>query len=310
MGQYHKIVNLTKRQFISPRDFNEGVKLMEFGNGSAGTLFALSRLLLNDWKGDRIAIVGDYGEPGDIPAEKMEGIDPGEHTVYSVAMDEDKELKRYQDSEMLQREGWDFKRNFYTYGTDKLDEVAYQTAKTFKDASRRARQLCWRTGLLERTQTAWGEDWTIIWDKLSESDDKDPVVHNMDDNTYISTRGFGDSGHFTEGFLFGRDGGVTTALAVLLASACKGGGRGGGDIRSESDLVGSWAGSRLQIVDRSELDENATDISEQVRQVLTDANEGEYHVFYDDGRVIRKVWALQNDNMVNVWNDELEYPLW
>lgn len=79
MGQYHKVVNLDKKQYLHPRVFNDGLKLCEFGASSGGTMFGLALLLARDngkgggdfhidnplvgsWAGDRIIIVGDYGD--------------------------------------------------------------------------------------------------------------------------------------------------------------------------------------------------------------------------------------------------------
>ncbi len=47
MGQYFRIVNLTKKQYINPWDFDDGPKLMEFGQSSGGTLLALAVLTAN-----------------------------------------------------------------------------------------------------------------------------------------------------------------------------------------------------------------------------------------------------------------------
>ena len=86
MGQYHKIVNLDKKQYLHPHRFDDGLKLMEFGQSGSGTLLGLTILLscsngrgggdfrgdsdlVGTWAGDRIAIIGDYGEAGDLPAE-------------------------------------------------------------------------------------------------------------------------------------------------------------------------------------------------------------------------------------------------
>lgn len=94
MGQYHWVVNLTKKEYLHPHKFNEGLKIMEFGQGSERTMTALAILLasslknkdgsvrrgggdpcLDDekaafeyvgrWAGDRIAIIGDYAEKDD-----------------------------------------------------------------------------------------------------------------------------------------------------------------------------------------------------------------------------------------------------
>lgn len=87
MGQYHYVVNLEKREFLHPHHLGDGFKLMEFGNSACGTMTALAILLgisssgggrgggdfryddplVGSWAGDRIAIIGDYAEPEDVP---------------------------------------------------------------------------------------------------------------------------------------------------------------------------------------------------------------------------------------------------
>jgi len=82
MGQYHYPVNLTKKQYLDPHKFGDGLKLREFGCSSHGTLTALTYLLASSngrgggdfadgllagtWAGDKIAIIGDYSEKNDI----------------------------------------------------------------------------------------------------------------------------------------------------------------------------------------------------------------------------------------------------
>ena len=73
MGQYFYIVNETKKQFLHPHAFDEGLKLAEFGSSSNGSLKALAFLLSDNdvhpwehelngtWAGDKITIAGDYG---------------------------------------------------------------------------------------------------------------------------------------------------------------------------------------------------------------------------------------------------------
>jgi len=92
MGQYHLIANLDKREYLYPHEFGDGFKLMEFGQSAGGTLTGLAVLLAatngrgggdfwdpgvedidglwsptGRWTGDRIAIIGDYFENGDVP---------------------------------------------------------------------------------------------------------------------------------------------------------------------------------------------------------------------------------------------------
>lgn len=96
MGQYHCIVNLDKHEFINPWDMGEGAKLLEWGYGSGTMLTALAILLaisngrgggdyhcnekdpslsewVGRWGGDRIAVVGDYAENGDLAPEHNAG---------------------------------------------------------------------------------------------------------------------------------------------------------------------------------------------------------------------------------------------
>lgn len=79
MGQYYRVVNVTKRQVINPSIFNDGVKIMEFGTSGDGTMFAMALLmsdgygggcgeeiksdLVGSWAGDMVVVAGDYGEP-------------------------------------------------------------------------------------------------------------------------------------------------------------------------------------------------------------------------------------------------------
>lgn len=84
MGQYHKTVNLDKKQFLNPHKLGDGLKLLEqCGWSPGGTNDALHLLLactsgrgggdfqskstwVGAWAGDRIAVVGDYAEKGDL----------------------------------------------------------------------------------------------------------------------------------------------------------------------------------------------------------------------------------------------------
>ena len=86
MGQYHKVVNLDKRQYLNPHTLGDGLKLMEQVGSSYGTGSALLLLLaasngrgggdynvesehlglIGSWAGDRIVVVGNYCEDGDI----------------------------------------------------------------------------------------------------------------------------------------------------------------------------------------------------------------------------------------------------
>jgi hypothetical protein len=79
MGQYYRVANITKKQFIHPYKFDDGLKLMEFGASGGGTMMGLAVLLavgngrgggdlhsedkiVGSWAGDKIAIIGDYAD--------------------------------------------------------------------------------------------------------------------------------------------------------------------------------------------------------------------------------------------------------
>lgn len=93
MGQYHQLINYTKKEVVNPHKLGDGLKLWEWSD--FGMLRAIQALLavsngrgggdLTDdtevppmginklvgrWAGDKIAIVGDYAEVGDLPWAK------------------------------------------------------------------------------------------------------------------------------------------------------------------------------------------------------------------------------------------------
>jgi len=82
VGQYHYLVNLTKKQFVHPHQIGNGLKLHEqvgwpyststvlvmllaVSSGRGGGDFGEHRLV-GSWAGDRIAFIGDYAEPDDL----------------------------------------------------------------------------------------------------------------------------------------------------------------------------------------------------------------------------------------------------
>jgi hypothetical protein len=102
MGQYYKIVNLDKGQYLKPHNFGQGAKLLEFGSSGSGIMLGLAVLLadgngrgggdLNDdklkprlkklvgsWAGDRIVVTGDYADAGRFEVKDK----PTEENLYS-----------------------------------------------------------------------------------------------------------------------------------------------------------------------------------------------------------------------------------
>ena len=102
MGQYYKIVNVKKKQYITPHTFGDGAKLMEFSMSANGVLAGLAILLadgngrgggdlnseneiVGSWAGDNIVIAGDYADTGKFVKNPDE-------TLYSVASEEGEDI--------------------------------------------------------------------------------------------------------------------------------------------------------------------------------------------------------------------------
>jgi hypothetical protein len=102
MGQYYKIVNIKKKQYIKPDTFGDGSKLMEFSMSASGVLAGLAILLadgngrgggdlhsendiVGSWAGDNIVITGDYADAGKFVKEP-------DQTLYEVASSEGEDI--------------------------------------------------------------------------------------------------------------------------------------------------------------------------------------------------------------------------
>lgn len=68
------------------------------------------------------------------------------------------------------------------------------------------------------------------------------IIVDLDKKEYLNPHDFGAGTKLME--FGGSGGGVMLGLAVLLA---RDNGRGGGDLRSENPIIGSWAGDRIEI---------------------------------------------------------------
>ena len=102
MGQYYRIVNVKKKQYITPHTFGDGAKLMEFSMSANGVLAGLVILLadgngrgggdlnsenpiVGSWAGDNIVIAGDYADNG-------KWIKDPDTNLYSVANNEGEDI--------------------------------------------------------------------------------------------------------------------------------------------------------------------------------------------------------------------------
>lgn len=113
------------------------------------------------------------------------------------------------------------------------------------------------------------------------------IVVNIDKEQILDPHKFGSGLKLME---FGNDGqSILTGLAVLLADS---NGRGGGDLKSDKPIVGSWAGDRIVIAGDygddgkwiedlkrnlyQHADENYADISNEVIEAIVEG-EGSWH---------------------------------
>lgn len=90
MGQYHMLYNLDKKEYVNPHDIGCMLKIVEqinFPRSMADALFLLIAVsngrgggdvagheYVGRWGGDRLAVIGDYHEPDDIPGFNFDEI--------------------------------------------------------------------------------------------------------------------------------------------------------------------------------------------------------------------------------------------
>lgn len=89
MGQYHKLVNLDKREVVEPHGLGLGAKQYEQTACEASLSDAMYLLVMTSpasgsgdwpltalsgrWAGDRVVVLGDYTEDGSLPAFENAG---------------------------------------------------------------------------------------------------------------------------------------------------------------------------------------------------------------------------------------------
>jgi len=85
MGQYHILANLDKKEYVNPHNMNCGAKQWEHYEKLGKMMYCLATCspgrgggdidpikdFTGRWVGDRVVVVGDYTEDGDIPGEPL-----------------------------------------------------------------------------------------------------------------------------------------------------------------------------------------------------------------------------------------------
>ena len=287
MGQYHRPCNLTTNEYLHPHDFGDGLKLLEFGESGQGTMSALILLLApgGRWHGDRIAIVGDYAEDADLPGEFMAG------TIWERCTADEADWQQVLDWRLPQAEegkyGWDMERyeamvaaprytNVSDIGVGQLIHhgVVYSTGQ-------------W--GQIENERPGGAESW-------APSDEVPMVIQNLTRRQYLRPEAFGDTPTLDR-FIWAYGESVLCAFAVLLACACKGGARGGGDFHGDQEgIVGSWASDQIAVIPAAQA--VGMDVSLIVRGLMAQAESSSQETDYidhEDGTTTRIGWGGQKE---------------
>ena len=104
MGQYHVLVNLDKKEIVTPHGLGLGLKQYEHIGEFNGTLADAMYILMmtspsrgggdfpstnisSRWVGDRVLILGDYTQDSDVPSIPNAGLLYGESGSYTDITD-------------------------------------------------------------------------------------------------------------------------------------------------------------------------------------------------------------------------------
>lgn len=210
MGQYHKPASLDKGESIHAHRLGNGLKLMEWGYGGPTGVTAALALFIGPkgrWHGDRIVVVGDYAEPGDIPQGLPFADDPSA-----------------------------------LYSTDEGDPDDHYIPGPCTQFARCTLAEAFGATYSEEGFHSEVGDWPMIKRLYTSTTDDGMYVVNVDRNEYLDPEYFG-CGRSLPAIAVRQDGPMTM-LAILLAVS---NGRGGGDFNSEDPIVGSWGSQRVVI---------------------------------------------------------------
>lgn len=111
MGQYYKVINIDKKEYMRP---DMGLKLMEWSYNRNLMVLNLMKKLANEWKGDRVFVVGDYAISQERERNSYD---------YSVLEKIESELGIYKKKE----EGYFM--SLYHYAEDNFKEIPLQKLK-------------------------------------------------------------------------------------------------------------------------------------------------------------------------------------
>lgn len=252
MGQYYVIANLDKRVGYSPRSVGGFVKLMEVGHShSLAPLFAL---LGDTWAGDRIALVGDYSEDGDLSPEATEAAGLRPENIYQAVAHNKEFRDAGNDAAGWKPVGWLARKVFEAHGHGAFEEK-YWTIR-------------------HRDSVEKVKDYRVA-EAVPNPDTPERVLVNLDKGETLDPALLGDDPRVGVWSVEGYGGGMVTAAAILFGISSVGGGRGGGDFYGHSERVGSWGGDRIALMSPDEA-EGFSDITDEMRALMEEHSEGSY----------------------------------
>lgn len=233
MGQYHAIYNLDKKAYYSPRDIGSNVKLLEFGEDMLPTALMIT-LLDGQWKNDRVCVIGDYAEDGDIHGMSMdefEAIDFAEFGPQAREIIEDITNVK-------------FVKDFW-----KLDGKTFEDIKIEVDGEISVNAFTNAPGMFTFVNHDKREK--IVFSKIV--DEHDGVTRCNDGTLYDAV---------TDGF----QSGLSVMMIGLIAGSITDGARGGGDVELHQ-YGGSWCGNHVAI-EREDDVQDYVDITDDVLKIM------------------------------------------
>lgn len=223
MGQYHTVVNADKKFFYSPSSLGGGLKLLEQSK-SLNTVASLMSLLANGWNGQRVFLLGDYAEKGDI-----NGVDTD-----AIVRDIDTSYKNMGWMARKQAEnvtGAHFVKESYSIRGCDGSTVKHHYYTTQFDDSFYVDDDCIAHG-----------------DNIDKQDDTTAVVFV---NYTTKQKYTGEKDVTMKDIISDFTGDFATVVHILIAGSIRGGARGGGDA-DVPEIGGIWAGDNVGIIPASQ----------------------------------------------------------
>lgn len=246
MGQYHEIYNLDRKLYYSPRDIGSNVKILEFGEDLIPTALMIY-LLEGEWKNDRVCVIGDYAEDGDIQGVSKKEFENIDFTSFAI-----------QAREILEDiTNVKFVKDYWEFNGDKIE-----TIKIDCDGELAVKAFTNYPGLFAFVN--YDKQEKFVFSEVS--DEYNGVVRSNNGTLYDACE---------DGF----QSGLSVAMIGLIAGSIKNGPRGGGDVDLR-DYGASWCGDHVGI-ERVEDVSEYTNITGDVLDIMHETMDAHEFWFLD-----------------------------